>query len=131
MLLQARSFRQMKLRDEYTCPLELIHDMIKGKWKPIILWRLRLGATSLSKLENDIDGITQKMLLEHLKELVDYGFVDKKTFAGYPLHVEYFLTEDMGNQILEALRIMQHIGIEYLKKNGKENELTEKHVIPD
>lgn len=121
----------MKLRDEYTCPLELIHDMIKGKWKPIILWRLRLGATSLSKLENDIDGITQKMLLEHLKELVDYGFVDKKTFAGYPLHVEYFLTEDMGNQILEALRIMQHIGIEYLKKNGMENELTEKHVIPD
>ena len=68
----------MKLRDEYTCPLELIHDMIKGKWKPIILWRLRLGATSLSKLENDIDGITQKMLLEHLKELIDYGFVDKK-----------------------------------------------------
>ena len=121
----------MKLRDEYTCPLELVHDMIKGKWKPIILWRLRLGATSLSKLESDIDGITQKMLLEHLKELVDYGFVDKKTFAGYPLHVEYFLTEDMGNQILEALRIMQHIGIEYLKKNGKENELTEKHVIPD
>ena len=107
----------MKLRDEYTCPLELIHDMIKGKWKPIILWRLRLGATSLSKLENDIDGITQKMLLEHLKELIDYGFVDKKTFSGY--------------QILEALRIMQHIGIEYLKKNGMENELTEKHVIPD
>ena len=50
----------MKLRDEYTCPLELVHDMIKGKWKPIILWRLRLGATSLSKLESDIDGITQK-----------------------------------------------------------------------
>lgn len=121
----------MKLRDEYTCPLELVHEMIKGKWKPIILWRLRLGATSLSKLERDIDGITQKMLLEHLKELVDYGFVDKKTFAGYPLHVEYFLTEEMGNQILEALRIMQHIGIEYLKKNEKENELTEKHVIPD
>ena len=59
----------MKMRTEYTCPLELVHDMIKGKWKPIILWRLRLGATSLAKLERDIDGITQKMLLEHLKEL--------------------------------------------------------------
>ena len=33
----------MKMRMEYTCPLELVHDMIKGKWKPIILWRLRLG----------------------------------------------------------------------------------------
>ncbi len=53
----------MKIRTVYTCPLELTHDMIKGKWKPIILWRLRLGPTSLSKLERDIEGITQKMLL--------------------------------------------------------------------
>ena len=60
------------MRTEYTCPLELVHDMIKGKWKPIILWRLRFGATSLVKLERDIDGITQKMLLEHLRELMDY-----------------------------------------------------------
>lgn len=121
----------MKIRDEYTCPLELVHDMIKGKWKPIILWRLRLGATTLSKLEKDIDGITQKMLLEQLKELIEYGFIEKKTFEGYPLHVEYSLTSDMGIQILEALRIMQHIGIEYLKANGMENILIEKGVLPD
>lgn len=121
----------MKVRADYTCPLELVHDMIKGKWKPIILWRLRLGATSLAKLEQDIEGIIQKMLLEHLKELIEYGFVDKRTYPGYPLHVEYFLTENMGKQILEALRIMQHIGIEYLKKSGKEQELIAKNVIPD
>ena len=121
----------MKMRTEYTCPLELVHDMIKGKWKPIILWRLRLGAASLAKLEKDIDGITQKMLLEQLKELIDYGFVQKKSFEGYPLHVEYSLTSDMGEQILEALRIMQHIGIDYLKANGMEHILEEKGVVPD
>ena len=33
----------MKLRETFTCPLELTHDMLEGKWKPIILWRLRLG----------------------------------------------------------------------------------------
>ena len=120
----------MKIRKDYTCPLELVHDMIKGKWKPIILWRLRLGATSLSKLQQDIEGITQKMLLEHLKELIEYGFVDKKTYSGYPLHVEYFLTESMGKEILEALTIIQHIGIEYLKNNGKEQELIAKNVVP-
>ena len=107
----------MKMRTEYTCPLELVHDMIKGKWKPIILWRLRLGATSLAKLGRDIDGITQKMLSEQLKELMDYGFVEKKSYEGYPLRVEYFLTDGMGMEILEALRIMQHIGIDYLKAN--------------
>ncbi|MDD3251832.1 MAG: helix-turn-helix domain-containing protein [Lachnospiraceae bacterium] len=121
----------MKIRDEFTCPLELVHDMIKGKWKPIILWRLRLGPTSLAKLERDIDGITQKMLLEHLKELIDYGFVEKKTFDGYPLHVEYRLTDDSGLALLEALKIMQRIGIAYLTKQGKEHLLLEKGVIPE
>lgn len=120
----------MKMRDAFTCPLELVHDMIKGKWKPIILWRLRLGPTSLSRLEKDIDGITQKMLLEHLKELIDYGFVEKKTFDGYPLRVEYSLTEEQGRELLEALKIMQQIGIKYLKSHGKEDVLIEKGILP-
>lgn len=54
--------------------------------------------TSLSKLEHDIEGITPKMLLEYLNELIKYGFVDKKTYSGYPLYVEYFLTEKMGKR---------------------------------
>lgn len=121
----------MKIREEYTCPLELVHDMIKGKWKSIILWRLRLGATSLAKLERDIDGINQKMLLEQLKELVDYGFVKKKTFEGYPLHVEYSLTINMGMAIIEALKIMQSIGIDYLKEDGMVKTFIKKGVIPE
>lgn len=121
----------MKIREEFTCPLELVHDMIKGKRKPIILWRLRLGPTSLAGLERDIDGITQKMLLEQLKELTDYGFVEKESFEGYPLHVEYSLTDEPGRELLQALKIMQHIGIEYLKAQGKESLLIEKGVIPE
>ena len=37
----------------------------------------------------------------------------------------------MGKEIIEALRIMQHIGITYLEKNGKAEELLKKHIIPD
>lgn len=119
----------MKLRDHYTCPLELTHDMIRGKWKTIILWRLRLGRTPLAKLEKDIEGITQKMLLEQLRELMDYGLVDKEVFEGYPLRVEYFLTEDRGERILEALAIMQKLGIEFMMANGNEQILRDKGVI--
>lgn len=68
----------MKIREEFTCPLELVQDMIKGKWKPIIIWLLRKGSYSLAALEKEIDGINQKMLLEQLKELQELGFVDKK-----------------------------------------------------
>lgn len=119
----------IKIREKYTCPLELTHDMIKGKWKPIILWRLRLGRTSLSKLEKDIEGITQKMLLEHLKDLIEYGLVNKETYIGYPLKVEYFLTESRGQKILEALSIMQNIGIDFMVENNMNDILKEKGLI--
>lgn len=119
----------MKIRDDFTCPLELVHDMLKGKWKPIILWRLRLGETSLSKLEKDITGITQKMLLEHLKELIDFGFVKKQIILEKPLTTTYSLTENYGQDIILALTIMQKIGISYMIKTGKENILKEKNLL--
>jgi len=105
----------MKVREDYTCPLEIVHDIIKGKWKTIILFQLKYGNTSLSKLEHNIEGISQKMLLQQLKELQEFGLVDKIAYPGYPLRVEYFLTEDKGKKILQAILIMQDIGVEYIK----------------
>lgn len=119
----------MKLRETYTCPLELVHDMIKGKWKPIILWRLRFGKTPLAQLERDIEGITQKMLLEHLKELMAFGFVYKEVSEGYPLKTEYALTSPQGEQILAALKIMQEIGIDYMLRHGMEEPLRERGLL--
>ena len=121
----------MKIREEFTCPLELVQDMIKGKWKPIIIWLLRKGSYSLAALEKEIDGINQKMLLEQLKELQEFGFVDKKTYDGYPLKVEYFLTENHGKRLLQALEVMQKIGIEYMIEHGRKCVLVEKGIIDE
>ncbi|WP_250277302.1 winged helix-turn-helix transcriptional regulator [[Clostridium] colinum] len=118
----------MLIRKNYTCPLELVHDMMKGKWKCIIIWRLRLGATMPSNLLKEICGITEKMLHQHLKELISYGIIDKRTYGQYPLKTEYFLT-DMGQDILKALEIYQKVGIEYMIKNGQEVILKEKGLI--
>lgn len=107
----------MKIRNQYTCPLEITHDIIKGKWKPVILYQLKCyESLSLSGLEKSIKGINQKMLLQQLNELQKFGLVDKKKYDGYPLRVEYFLTENRGKKIVEALEIMQEIGSEYLSK---------------
>lgn len=110
----------MKIRKEYTCPLEVVHDILRGKWKTVILWQLKYyGKASLSKLEQDIKGISQKMLLEQLKELREFGLVDKKSYEGYPLKVEYFLTKDKGGKIIRALEIMQEVGLEYINESKK------------
>ncbi|MCR1838984.1 winged helix-turn-helix transcriptional regulator [Murimonas intestini] len=118
----------MKVRDTYTCPLELTHDIIRGKWKPIILWQLGKGAASLSALQNDIEGIGQKMLLQHLGELQTFGMVQKELQEGYPLKVEYSLT-DKGRRMLSIISAMQEIGIELMKEDGKEEFLKNKGLI--
>lgn len=108
----------MKIRTQYTCPLEIIHDIIKGKWKTIIIFQLKNGNISLAQLERGINGITQKMLLQHLRELKHWGIVDKVNSKGYPLHVEYYLTE-RGLKMLRAVQIMQEIGLEYMAEHGQ------------
>lgn len=118
----------MKIREKYTCPLELTHDITRGKWKPIILWQLGKGTATLAQLERDINGVTQKMLLEHLNELLDFQVIDKHTFEGYPLTVEYCLTE-RGSQLLQAITIMQDVGIDLMKENGMDDILREKGFI--
>ena len=101
----------MKIRKEYTCPLEVVHDIIRGKWKTVILYELKYqGKASLSQLEQTIKGISQKMLLEQLNELREFGLVDKKVTVEYPLKTEYFLTKDKGDRMSAALEIMQEIG---------------------
>lgn len=103
----------MKIRQEFICPLEITHDTIKGKWKPIILWNLKSDTLTLVELEKSIEGISQKMLLEHIKELVEVKMVKRYKHPGYPLRTDYSLTE-RGNRILNALTIMQEIGTDLI-----------------
>lgn len=117
----------MKIRETYTCPLELVHDITKGKWKTIIIFQLRNGKCSFSELHRSISGITQKMLLEQLQELKEFGLVDKNTYDGFPLKVEYFLTE-RGRKMLEAIKIMQNIGIEFMVEHGMTEFLDQKGI---
>lgn len=118
----------MKMRKDYTCPLEIVHDLVKGKWKTIILFQLKDGPKSLSQLEREINGITQKMLLEQLRELRQFGIIDKVNSEGYPLHVEYFLTENKGMELIKAIKIMQNVGIDYMIENGMEEVIKEKDI---
>lgn len=113
----------MKIREDYTCPLEIVHDIIKGKWKTIILYQMKDGPKGLSELEREIEGITQKMLLEQLRELIEFGLVEKKSYDGYPLRVEYSVTERRGQKMIEAITIMQVIGVDYMLEKGMTDAL--------
>ena len=119
---------KVKIREDYTCPLEIVHDLVKGKWKTILIFQLRNGTRTFTELKHSIQGISEKMLLQQLKELQEFGIINKTSYKGYPLHVDYFLT-DRGTQLLEAVLIMQDTGIAYMIEHGQTELLEQKGVV--
>ena len=73
----------MIIREEYTCSLELVQDMMKGKRKCSIIWRLRLVPALPSGLRRDIKGITEKMR-QHLKELIVFIMWIRRCMIHFP-----------------------------------------------
>ena len=75
------------------CPVTLTLEKIGGRWKPLILYNLRMGAMRYGQLKRSIPAITEKMLIQHLRELEAGGLVSREAKAVVPPHVEYSLSE--------------------------------------
>jgi DNA-binding HxlR family transcriptional regulator len=71
------------------CPITSTVLAIGGRWKIIILWQLKNGALRYRKA---IPHISEKMLIQQLKELMQSGWVAKKDFNEIPPRTEYRLT---------------------------------------
>ena len=73
-------------------PIERALQIIGGRWKLFIVFHLLAGAQRPGRLERLIPGISQKMLLQQLRELEEHGLVSKTIYAETPVRVEYELT---------------------------------------
>lgn len=80
--------------------------MIQGRWKLPILFRLYVEPMRTLQLRRDIPGISQKMLTQHLRELMDDGLVERLDYAEKPLRVEYRLAEG-GRLLIPVLAAMR------------------------
>jgi DNA-binding HxlR family transcriptional regulator len=79
-------------RKRQQCPAERTLDIIGGRWKVLILWQLFQGKRRFSELFRAVDGITQKMLTQQLRELEKDGIVHRQVYPQIPPKVEYSLT---------------------------------------
>lgn len=77
----------------YHIGVEATMDVIGGKWKPIILCNLRHGAMRPSDLKRCINGISQKMLTQQLRELEQDNIIGRKVYQQVPPKVEYYLSD--------------------------------------
>lgn len=96
-------------------PVGVTLAVIGGKWKPLILWHLRGKAVRFNELMKAMNGITQKMLTQQLRELEHDGLVARKVYPEVPPRVEYTITE-YGKTLEPVLQMMSDWGELHLNR---------------
>jgi DNA-binding HxlR family transcriptional regulator len=86
----------------YFCGLDAALDVMGGKWKGLILWALQSEARRFGELRRVVQGISEKMLIQHLKGMEADGIVTRRDFREVPPRVEYALTP-FGESLFAAL----------------------------
>jgi DNA-binding HxlR family transcriptional regulator len=86
----------------FTCGLDATLRVIAGKWKPLIIYFLIREPSRYGALKRAVRGVSDKMLIQQLKELEADGVVTRKDYQEVPPRVDYTLTP-LGHTLAEAL----------------------------
>lgn len=102
-------------KDRIKCNIEVAMEAIDGKWKILILWYLKDEKKRFNELQKSIYGITQKMLIQKLRDLEKDGIVHREVYPVVPPKVEYSLTK-YGETLKPILKQLYFWGEEHNKR---------------
>jgi len=84
------------------CPTRKALDLIADKWTTLVIYLLADGTARYSELHRAIDGISQKMLTQTLRDLERNGLVHRKVYPEVPPRTDYSLTP-LGQTLIQPL----------------------------
>lgn len=90
-------------------------NVLGGKWKILILWHLKDETRRFSELKRLIPEISEKMLVQQLRELERDGIVHRNVYPDVPPKVEYSFT-DYGRSLKPVLQSLCHWGEVHLNR---------------
>lgn len=96
------------------CPVETAIDALAGKWKILILWYLKDEKKRFNELQKLLPNVTQKMLVQKLRELEQDGLIHREVYPVVPPKVEYSLNE-YGKTIIPILKELYKWGDKHKK----------------
>ena len=103
----------MKTKDELpVCPVATAVSIIGGKWKLLIIRNLKERPWRFNEPQRDIEGISQKVLTDSLRQMIDDGLVYRHDYQEIPPKVEYGLTE-LGKEMLPIIDALADFGNYY------------------
>jgi DNA-binding HxlR family transcriptional regulator len=101
-------------RSDGTKLVQTTLDVLGGKWKILILWNLRNQPQRLSELKRSIPAISEKMLIQQLRELEKDGIVHRRDYGEMPPRVDYSFTTH-GETLKPIFPVLCHWGELHLK----------------
>ena len=87
---------------DVTCGLDVALTVIGGEWKPLILFHLGSLPRRFGELRRLVHGISEKVLIQHLRELESDGILSRTNHREVPPRVDYTMTE-FGRTLATAL----------------------------
>lgn len=106
----------------YRCEIEVVLEIISGKWTSLIIWTLgQEGTLRFGALRKSLEGITQKMLTQQLRQLEKNDIISRKVYPEVPPVVEYSLTP-YGEELLPIFEDMDKWGKKYINHRQEDVE---------
>jgi DNA-binding HxlR family transcriptional regulator len=102
----------------FTCGLDATLKIISGKWKPLILYFLLRGPTRYGELKRAVRDVSDKVLIQQLKELEADGVLRRNDYKEVPPRVDYTLTQ-LGQSLAQALEPLCSWGTENMAEMQK------------
>jgi DNA-binding HxlR family transcriptional regulator len=108
------------------CPIEEAMQVLSGRWPTLLLYYLKDGTKRFSDLRRDNPTVSHRMLTLELRKLEDAGIVRRTAFEGYPLRVEYDLTQ-FG---LELVPLIDALGDWWERRKPAAARVETRHLQP-
>ena len=94
---------------DQTCGMSIAIDVVGGKWKMHLMWVLAEGPVRFGQIRRKLDGVSEKVLAENLRQMEASGVVHRELYAEVPPRVEYSLTP-LGLELNAALAPLEAWG---------------------
>jgi len=98
----------------YNCEIEVVLEIISGKWTSLILWTLGTkGTKRFGELKKLLPGVTQTVLTQQLRTLEKNKIISRTIYPEVPPIVEYSLT-NIGTELMPIFKDLDAWGKKYI-----------------
>jgi DNA-binding HxlR family transcriptional regulator len=107
-----------KIPIELNCGIDLVKEVLYGKWKIHLLYFISEGIRRPGELQRKIPGATRRVLNVQLNQLEEHELIDKKIYAELPPKVEYSLSE-LGQSVVPVIMALGKWGDDHQEQLRK------------